>query len=313
MKQATEQRAAAAQEAAILTVEGLSRKFKRKYALAEVSLAVPRGVVFGLVGENGAGKTTLLRHLLGMLRPTAGRVRVFDRDPIAEPVEVLSRIGFLSEERDLPGWMTVQELMRYTQAFYPDWDEDYAEALREHFSLDPHTKIKHLSRGEQAKTGLLVALAYRPELLMLDEPSAGLDPVARRDILEAIVRTVAEEGRTVIFSSHLLDEIERVSDQVAMIHEGKLLFQGALDTIKAEHQALDVTHPTEAEARPDWPGVLYARQEGPAWSIICSGTAQETAEAAQARGWEIAEQRTPSLEELFIARVRGGKDRGIMP
>ena len=313
MQQATEHNAATTQEAAILEVTGLSRKFKRKYALEDVTLAVPRGVVFGLVGENGAGKTTLLRHLLGMLRPTAGQVRVFDRDPIEAPVEVLSRIGFLSEERDLPGWMTVQELMRYTQAFYPDWDEDYAEALRDHFALDPHSKIKHLSRGEQAKTGLLVALAYRPELLMLDEPSAGLDPVARRDILEAIVRTVAEEGRTVIFSSHLLDEIERVSDQVAMIHEGKLIFQGALDAIKANHQALDLTHPSEGGQRPDWTGVLYARQDGAVWTVICSGSAQETADAAQSRGWTITEQRTPSLEELFIARVRGGKDRGIMP
>ncbi len=313
MNQANEQQTATAQAAPILTVEGLSRKFRRKYALEDVTLSVPRGVVFGLVGENGAGKTTLLRHLLGVLRPTTGQVRVFDRDPITDPVAVLSRIGFLSEERDLPGWMTVQELMRYTQAFYPDWDEDYAEALRDHFALDPHTKIKHLSRGEQAKTGLLVALAYRPELLMLDEPSAGLDPVARRDILEAIVRTVAEEGRTVIFSSHLLDEIERVSDQVAMIHEGKLLFQGALDTIKANHQALDVTHPTVTEQRPDWSGVLYARQEGAAWSVICSGTAQDVAEAARSRGWSITEQHIPSLEELFIARVRGGKDRGIMP
>ncbi len=296
----------------VLLATGLCRKFRRKNALVDVTLTVPRGVVFGLVGENGAGKTTLLRHFLGVLRPTAGEVRVFGKNPINEPVEVLSRIGFLSEERDLPGWMTVKELMRYTQAFYPGWDEDYSEALRTHFALDPASKIKQLSRGEQAKTGLLMALAYRPELLILDEPSAGLDPVARRDILEAIVRTVADEGRTVLFSSHLLDEIERVSDQVAMLHEGKVLFQGALDDIKAGHQVLTLTHSTE-NAAPEWPGVVQARQDGNVWTALCSGTSQEVADQAQAAGWRVTDQRIPSLEEVFIARVRGGVARGVMP
>lgn len=296
----------------VLQTSGLSRKFKRKFALQEVTLSIPRGVVFGLVGENGAGKTTLLRHFLGVLRPSAGTVQVFGRNPIDEPVEVLSRIGFLSEERDLPGWMTVKELMRYTQAFYPGWDEDYAEALRDHFALDPDSKIKHLSRGEQAKTGLLMALAYRPELLILDEPSAGLDPVARRDILEAIVRTVADEGRTVLFSSHLLDEIERVSDQVAMLHKGKVLFQGALDDIKGGHQVLTLTHTTENTA-PDWPGVVQAQQDVNVWTVLCAGTSQEVTDQAQAAGWRVTDQRVPSLEEVFIARVWGGITRGVMP
>src|SRR4029453_9280505 len=141
----------------------------------------------------------------------------------ADPVGVLSRTGYLSEYRDLPGWMRVDELLRYTQAFYPRWDPQYANALRGQFSLDPAARVRSLSQGQQAKAGLIVALAFRPELLLLDEPSSGLDPVVRRDILEAIIRTVADEGRTVLFSSHLLDEVERVSDQIAMIHRGRIV------------------------------------------------------------------------------------------
>src|SRR5207237_3499456 len=140
----------------------------------------------------------------------------------AGPVAVCRRVSFRSEDRALPGWMRVDELIRYTRAFHRGWDAAYAERLREQFPLDPAARIKHLSRGELAKAGLLVALAHRPELLVLDEPSSGLDPVVRREMLEAIVRTVADEGRTVFFSSHLLDESERVSDRVAMTVSGRV-------------------------------------------------------------------------------------------
>lgn len=214
---------------AVIAVTGLSRRFKAKAALDDVSLYVPRGCVFGLVGENGAGKTTLIKHLLGLLRAEAGMVRVFGRDPIADTVEVLGRIGYLSETRDLPAWMRIDELLRYTEGFYPKWDRRYAEQLREQFGLNASARVRTLSQGQLAKLGLLVALAYRPELLLLDEPSSGLDPLVRRDILEAIIRSVAEEGRTVLFSSHLLDEVERVSDHLAMIHQGRIVFSGPLD------------------------------------------------------------------------------------
>jgi ABC-2 type transport system ATP-binding protein len=219
-------------------ITGLSRKFGSKLALNQVSLQVRRGRVFGLVGANGAGKTTLIKHLLGRLKAESGLVRVFGFDPVADPVAVLSRMGYLSENRDLPAWMRVDELLRYTEAFYPKWDMAYAGELRRQFGLDPRAKIKTLSRGENAKAGLLIALAYRPELLLLDEPSSGLDPVVRRDILEAIIRTVADEGRTVFFSSHLLEEVERVADDVAMMFNGKVVLAGALDDVKENHHRL---------------------------------------------------------------------------
>jgi ABC-2 type transport system ATP-binding protein len=223
----------------VITVSQLTRRFGDTTALDAVTLAVPRGSVYGLVGTNGAGKTTLIKHLLGLLRAQSGAVRVFGRDPVADPVGVLSRIGYLSEENDLPGWMRTAELLRYARAFYAAWDDAYAEELRQAFALDPAARINDLSRGQRARLGLLVALAYRPELLVLDEPSSGLDPVVRRDILEAIIHTIAHEGRTVLFSSHLLEEVERVADHVTMIDRGRIVLSAPMDDIRRTHRTLD--------------------------------------------------------------------------
>src|SRR5947207_5082408 len=203
----------------VVHVSELTRRFGATTALASVTLSVPRGGVYGLVGANGAGKTTLIKHLLGLLKAESGSVRVFGRDPVADPVAVLSRIGYLSEENDLPGWMRVDELIRYSRAFYPAWDDAYAEELRRSFALDGGAKIRTLSKGQKARAGLLVALAYRPELLVLDEPSSGLDPIVRRDILGAAIRTIADEGRTHPSSAHLLDEVNRIAYTSGRLHE----------------------------------------------------------------------------------------------
>src|SRR5687767_7077823 len=219
----------------VIQISELSRHFGAKAALASVSLSLPRGAVYGLVGANGAGKTTLIKHILGLFRAESGSVRVFGLDPVTNPVAVLSRIGYLSEENDLPGWMRVDEIIRYSRAFYPAWDDAYAEELQQKFALDASAKIKTLSKGQKARVGLLIALAYRPELLVLDEPSSGLDPIVRRDILGAVIRTIADEGRTVLFSSHLLEEVEQVADHVTMISEGRIVLSAALDDIKKSH------------------------------------------------------------------------------
>jgi ABC-2 type transport system ATP-binding protein len=230
----------------VVHLSGLTRRVGPTTALDSVSLSLPRGAVYGLVGANGAGKTTLIKHLLGLLRAEHGTVRVFGLDPVADPVAVLSRIGYLSEENDLPGWMRVDELIRYSRAFYPAWDDGYAEELRQAFALDHSARIRTLSKGQRARAGLLIALAHRPELLVLDEPSSGLDPIVRRDILGAILRTIAQEGRTVLFSSHLLDEVEQVADHVTMISQGRIVLSGPLAEIREAHGTGDRV-PTLAE------------------------------------------------------------------
>src|ERR1700741_5029375 len=218
-----------AQNEPVISIAELTRRFGSTTALDSVSLSMPRGAVYGLVGANGAGKTTLIKHILGLPRAQSGSVRVFGLDPVADPVGVLSRIGYLSEENDLPGWMSVDELIRYSRAFYPAWDDAYAEELRNAFALDGAAKIKNLSRGQKARAGLLVALAYRPELLVRNEPSSGLDPIVRRDILGAIIRTIAGEGRRVLFSAHLLEEVEQVADHVTIIDHGTIVLSAPLD------------------------------------------------------------------------------------
>ncbi|HSQ58695.1 MAG TPA: ABC transporter ATP-binding protein, partial [Gemmata sp.] len=277
--------------------------FGAKVALDNVRLAVPRGTVFGLVGVNGAGKTTLIKHVLGLLRATSGSVRVFGRDPAADPARVLIRIGYLSEEPDLPGWMRVSELFRYTQAFYPHWDPAFAEELRQSFDLDPAAKVKTLSKGQRARAGLVVALAHRPELLVLDEPSSGLDPIVRQDILGAIIRTIAEEGRTVLFSSHLLHEVERVADRVALIDRGRVVFSGALDHIKNTHHRLTLRFLEPRPQPPALAGALAWEGRGSEWVAVCNGRLDELREAAAACGAQVIGQRVPSLDEIFVARV----------
>src|SRR6266542_4618656 len=291
------------QKNAVIEIHGLRRRFGSKLALDDVSLTVPRGVVFGLVGENGAGKTTLIKHVLGLLKAQSGSVRVFGLNPVTDPVGVLGRIGYLSEQRDLPLWMPVDELLRYTRAFYPKWDAAYAEQLREQFDLDPAARIKNLSRGECAKAGLLLALAHRPDLLLLDEPSSGLDPVVRRDILEAIIRTVADEGRTVFFSSHLLDEIERVSDHLAMMVSGKVVLSGPLDAVKESHHRLTLRFGTPPARPPALAGALSVKGGGQEWTVVCNGALSELTAAAASLGARVVEQQVPSLEEIFVARV----------
>ena len=295
----------------VIEVDNLTRRFGRKTALNEVALRVAPGRVFGLVGENGAGKTTLMKHLLGLLRPHEGRVRVFGRDPVVEPDKVLAQIGYLSENCDLPGWMRVGELMDYTMAFYPGWDEAYADELRETFGLDLSTKVRHLSRGQKAQAGLLIALAYRPPLLLLDEPSSGLDAVVRRNILSAIIRTVADEGRTVVFSSHLLDEVERVADDVAMIHRGKVVLQDTMDAVKASHRRVTLSFPEPLAGAPNLPGVLAWEGSGREWTAVCNGRIEELREAARAMGGAIVEEASPSLEDVFVARVGAGRLQAV--
>src|SRR5947199_4377196 len=270
----------------VVHVERLSRRFGTTVALDDLSLSVPRGAVFGVVGANGAGKTTLIRHLLGLLRAQAGTVRVFGRDPVTDPVGVLSRVGYLCEENDLPPWMRVRELLRSVRAYYPGWDDDYAEELRSTFALDPAARVRDLSRGQKARAGLLVALAYRPELLILDEPSTGLDPLARRDILAAVLRTVAQEGRTVLFSSHLLDEVERVSDHVALVDRGRVVVQGPLDEVRAAHRLLTVRFDGPRPRPPEAAGMFGWEGGGREWSAVSdlpSGAARAAAETWGAR------------------------------
>lgn len=287
----------------VIEILNISRRYSSKLALDDVSLEVPQGAVFGLVGENGAGKTTIIKHVLGLLRPQSGTVRVFGRDPVADPVGVLSSVGYLSEEPDLPGWMSVQEFLAYTRAFYPTWDDEYAQELQDDFGLSSSSLIKGLSKGQRARAGLIAALAFRPELLLLDEPSSGLDPIVRRDILGAVIRTIADEGRTVLFSSHLLTEVESVSDRLAMVQKGKIVFSDTMESIKQTHFRAKLIFPIPVGNPPSLDFALDWKGSGRDWVALCTGKIRDLETWAHASSVKIVSVSSASLDEIFLARV----------
>jgi ABC-2 type transport system ATP-binding protein len=288
---------------AVIEIKNLSRKFGRKQALDDVSMEIPRGVVMGLVGLNGAGKTTLLKHILGLLRAQQGSVSVFGKDPSRHPKYVLSRMGYLTEEDSLPGWMKVWQILRFSKPFYPNWNDQYAQELLETFKIDPAKTIKKMSKGQRARVGLTIALAHRPELLVLDEPSSGLDPVVRNDILAAIIRTIADSGRTVLFSSHLLDEVQRVSDMIGVIRNGKLVECGPLENLQTRYQRVTLTvddssEPPKMEAMGKW------EQSGDQWSAILDIAGEDLEQAVASIGGKIVKAQGVSLNDWFLDTSR---------
>ena len=289
----------------IVTVRGLGRRFGRTLALDGVDLEIAEGTVYGLVGENGAGKTTLIKHLLGLLRARQGTVRVFGRDPVAEPATVLAEIGYLAESHDLPDWMRVDEYLRYLEAFYPGWDRHLAADFCRRFELDPERKLGKLSKGQRARTALVGALSFRPRLLVLDEPSSGLDPLACRDLLEAVIRSVVGEGRTVLFSSHLLEEVERVADRIAMLESGRIVFDAEIDEVLEEHNLVTVRFDEPQWQPPKVSGALSLRGSGRDWTILFAGPDAAWQPAVAALGTVVVQVRSASLEEIFLSRARG--------
>ncbi|MCZ6855310.1 MAG: ABC transporter ATP-binding protein [Gammaproteobacteria bacterium] len=287
----------------VVDVVDVSKRFGTTLALHEVNFAADEGLVYGLVGANGVGKTTLIKHILGLYRTQSGSVRVFGQDPVAKPVEVLKRIGYVSDDRALPEWMRIGDLMRYTQAYHASWDSAYAHELLDTFQLDTNNRVQELSRGMRAQACLVAAVSHRPDLLIMDEPSSGLDAVVRRDILNAIVRTVTDDGRTVIFSSHLLEEVERMSDHLTMIHDGRVVFDGRLEAIKQRYQHTKIRFAERQSAAPSLAGAMSIDGEGRAWNIIHEDSIEKFQSALSDLGGEVVESRGVTLEELFVARV----------
>jgi len=203
--------------------------------LAGVSFSIAPGQVVGLLGKNGAGKTTLLRIAMGMIDPQQGSVRVFGLDPRTQPLEVKSRVGYVSEEQILPSYLRVDQVIALHKGLFPTWDDDLAHDMITRFSIPGRQKIKTLSKGQARQVALLCAVAHRPELLLLDEPAGGLDPAARREFLETSIQLLNETGTTILFSSHYMTDVERLADRIVMIHDGKVLIDTELDELRENY------------------------------------------------------------------------------
>jgi ABC-2 type transport system ATP-binding protein len=287
----------------------LGRKFGKFEAVKRVNLKVPKGTVFGLLGVNGAGKSTIIKMVMGHLRPTCGEVRVLGRTLGEDLLGIRRRVAYVSENRYLYEWMTVAESIGFTRAFHETWDDQKATDLLKRFNLPAEKKVRQLSRGNRARLCLLLALSFNPELIVLDEPTSGLDPIVRRDFIENIVAEIAEEGKTVLFSSHIVEEVERVADYVGIMDEGELLMVSTIDDIKLSYKrvryATNGTRPEVANV----PGVVMVENGRHEQILTVHGFGDETLQRLGERGVKNPEVLPISLEDIFVNTVRAERER----
>jgi len=275
-------------------------------ALRGLTLRVPGGSIFGFLGKNGAGKTTTIKVLLGMTHPTGGQARVLGL-PAAEQnasVSIRRRTGFVSEDKDLYDSMTVHGIVRFTAGFYPRWRHDLERQYLESFDLPARSKVKTLSRGMRTKVALLLALCRRAELLVLDEPLSGLDPAVNEDVLQALVRHVADEGATVFFSSHQLADIDQIADHVGVIDRGRTVVAGSLDDIRDRFRRIQMVFDGEAPALTfRTPGVIRSRRDGRVLTVLASDGADAIAKEGRAFNAASVDVTPLSLKEIFLESV----------
>ena len=309
---------------AVVRTEKLTKQFWKTVAVRDLDLEVPEGSVFALLGRNGAGKTTALRMLLGMLSPTSGGSTVFGLDSQKKSCDIKRRVGYVAEGMRLYGWMKVREALWFTSRFYPAWSEEKAGELIESFQLDPEARIKTLSRGMHAQVCLILALAHDPDLLILDEATGGLDVIVRRQFLEHIAELASEQGKTVLISSHLVHDVERVADRIAFIDKGRLVHVSGQEELKESYRQIrlsfndDVpeallpddggTGDRQAEApTPSIPGLLRVEPSGREALLTVKDFTDGTEAACRELGPANIEILDMTLEDLFEVIVG---DRG---
>ncbi len=253
----------------------VSWKAGEAFELQHISLRVPTGSIYGFLGPNGSGKTTTIRIFMGMLKPDQGEIRVLGRRVPKEMPRILARVGFVPERPHIYPALTVAECVRYHSSFYNSWDQGWADELIARLGLDPTRKISLMSKGETGKLLLLLALSQRPDLLVLDEPTDGLDPVVRRDVLTAVLDYVSETSATVFISSHLVHELERICDWVGVLDDGQLVAELPMQSFKNGIKRIRVADAPEVPG--DTPFVILDRTEGDAFSAV---------ETWIVRGWQ---------------------------
>lgn len=291
----------------LIETDRLTRRYWRTEAVHEISLAVPEGSVCALLGPNGAGKTTTLKMLMNLLPPTSGSARVLGVDTRRLGEREFQQIGYVSENQQQPLWMTVRQLLDYCRPFYPTWDRELEAKLLADFDLPPNRKLSQLSRGMLMKAVLLSSLAYRPKLLVLDEPFSGLDPLARHDFVTGLIEAARLGEWTVLVSSHDIDDVERLVDRVAMLDSGRLTLQESTDALAARFRRVEVELDGEAPAssvpRASWWG--YARQAGRVEFVESAYAEAQTEQVCREHFPAAGVTAHPmSLREIFIAYAR---------
>ena len=284
-----------ANELAIETRD-LVKRYGSIAAVDGLSLSVPRGAVYALVGRNGSGKTTTIRMLLDLARPDVGTARVLGMDCHAQRVKVLERVGYVSDRPLLSGW-TGEQLVRFNRGFYSRWSDELVARYVRVFDIPMKQRFRNLSRGNQTKMWLMLALAQQPDVLILDEPTAGLDPVVTDQLLRVLVDDVAAEGRTVFMSSHHLSEIERIADWVGMIDKGKLLLEAPMEDLRARFRRIQVAGVAEM-AMPV--AAMRVRRSGASTEYVVRDGAEEFVDALERGGATVLHSSPMNLSEIFL-------------
>jgi ABC-2 type transport system ATP-binding protein len=284
-----------------IQIRALEKHFRR-FHLGPLDLTVPEGAVYGLIGPNGAGKTTTLDLILGLGREDAGSIKVLGLDHRLDEVAMKQQVGYASPDVLFHAWGKVGKLLQFVRGFYPSWDDDYCRQLLSALNLELDERIKALSFGGRVKLGLVVALAWRPKLLILDEPTAGLDAVSKKQIFSELLSAVQDEERTVLISSHNLADLERFADHIGMIKDGKLLLEGPTSEVVERFQMIDFVSEADRNFAPA-PGFFVQKHESDRWQALVD-TRQNTPEVMAARGARQITCTPVTLEDVFVALAR---------
>jgi ABC-2 type transport system ATP-binding protein len=289
----------------VIVTQRLTKYYDRRAVVDNLDLRVPQGTVYGLLGRNGAGKSTAIKMLLGMVHPDFGGAEVFGEEAGRLRPETRSRIAYLAEGHPLYRWMTIGEAVRFTRAFYPAWNNSLLEQILDHFGLSPRAKIKRLSKGERAQVSLALAVSADPELLILDDPTLGLDTVVRRDFLESLIQIIQRRGRTILFSSHILGDVERVADRIGILVDGVLRVDCPTDHFKDSIRKVVLEFGRTPPPFPACPGLVSNRTLGRKLELVLVGYSEahrELAQSLQPLAIDVVEL---NLEDAFIEYTRG--------
>jgi ABC-2 type transport system ATP-binding protein len=289
---------------AVIQTQRLTKSYGAHRGIVDLDLDVQPGEVFGFLGPNGAGKTTTMRVLLDLIRPTSGRAEVFGIETTADPVAIHRRVGYLPGEFDLYDRLTGAATIAYFGNLRGGVDRGYVRELVERLDLDPSRHFREYSKGNKQKVGLIVALQHRPDLLILDEPTAGLDPLMQQTFF-ALVREAKGDGRTIFLSSHIIDEVDRTCDRVAIIREGRLVQVDEIEAIRQlafHHVELSFGSPVDAATFEGLPGVSEVVNDGNVVRMRVNGPIGAVIEAAAGRGLIDVVSREPNLEDVFLAQ-----------
>lgn len=296
-----------------LSMSAVEKKFRDSdNVLDGVDLVLKPGSITGLLGRNGSGKTTLIRTAIGLLKAQEGEVKLFGYDAWECPADIRRRVGYVAQQFDDMLWLRVDDALKLVGSFYESWDYDLVDRLRDQWNVPTGQVIQKLSIGQQQKVGILLAIGHLPALLVLDEPVASLDPVARQEFLRALLMLNDEIGQTILFSSHITTDIERVAADVAILHEGKITYHGQLDELKEQVQCLFLRADTDKQIVDSMEGVISSRADGNRLQVWVRDWNEEKNEMLNSklqsladqsddnRGILLVEPENVGLEELFM-------------